>query len=136
MKLYLGDAFFLLDQIAPRFIVTDSNPDTLGLLIKWCERHDTILVNAYSTRWLTKRDRHPAHKLVEPYVRLIKAFPDEPVVCDPFMGSGSIGEAALRCGRDFIGIEKMREYFAQAEERLNALSNAAAGPDRAVAAVP
>lgn len=132
MKLYLGDAFFLLDEIAPRFIVTDSNPETIGLLIKWCERHATILVNAYSTRWLTKRDRHPAQKHIEPYMRLIEAFPDEAVVCDPFMGSGSIGEAALKCGRDFIGVEKMREYFTQAEERLNAVSYTLAGPDRAV----
>lgn len=132
MKLYLGDAFMLLDSIAPTFIVTDSNPETIPLLIKWCERHDTILVNAYSTRWLTRRDRHPAHKQVEPYMRLIDAFPNEAVVCDPFMGSGSIGEAALKCGRDFIGIEKMREYFAQAEERLNAVSNALARHHRAV----
>ena len=126
MKLYRGDAFFLLDQIAPKFIVTDSNPDTIALLIKWCERHDTILVNGYSTRWLTKANKHPAHKLVEPYRALIRAFPDEPVVCDPFMGEGSIGEAALREGRDFIGIEKMGEWFDLAEARLNGLSLAQA----------
>lgn len=132
MKLYRGDAFFLLDQLAPRFIVTDSNPETIGLLIKWCERHDTILINAYSTRWLTKTGKHPAEKLVSAYQRLIDAFRDEPVVCDPFMGSGAIGEAALRSGRDFIGIEKMGDYFEQAEARLNAVSNSLAGPHRAV----
>jgi DNA modification methylase len=126
MKLYRGDAFALLDHLAPRFIVTDSNPETIALLIKWCEKHDTILVNAYSTRWLTRADKHPAHKRIEPYRALIDAFPDEPVVCDPFMGSGSVGEAALRAGRDFIGIEKMGEWFEIAEARLNAISLPAA----------
>jgi DNA modification methylase len=126
MKLYRGDAFFLLNQLDPKFIVTDCNADCIGLLIKWCEKHDAILVNAYSTRWLTRADKHPAQKRIEPYRALIDAFPDEPVVCDPFMGSGSVGEAALRSGRDFIGIEKMGEYFDIAEARLNAISLPAA----------
>ena len=132
MKLYLGDAFALLDQIEPRFIVTDSNPETIGLLIKWCEHHDTILVNAYSTRWLTGIDKHPAQKRVAPYRALIDAFPNEPVVFDPFMGSGSIGQAALEAGRDFIGVEKMREWFVIAEARLNGLSLPTPGQNRAV----
>jgi DNA modification methylase len=132
MRLLFGDAFVFLDEIEPSFIVTDSNPETIGPLIRWCEHHHTILVNAYSTRWLTALDRHPAQKRIEPYEALIRAFPNEPVVCDPFMGSGSIGEAALRCGRDFIGIEKMQQWFVIAEARLHGFQNAAAGTDRAV----
>ena len=132
LKLYFGDAFRVLDEIEPAFIVTDSNPETIGPLIRWCETHHTILVNAYSTRWLTAFDRHPAQKRVEPYEAIIRAFPNEAVVCDPFMGSGSIGEAALRCGRDFIGIEKMQQWFNIAEARLNGVANALARADRAV----
>jgi DNA modification methylase len=132
MRLLFGDAFAYLDELKPSFIVTDSNPETIGPLIRWCEQHHTILVNAYSTRWLTAHDRHPAQKRVEPYEALIRAFPNEPIVCDPFMGSGSIGEAALRCGRDFIGIERMQQWFVIAEARLHGLQNAAAGADRAV----
>ncbi len=41
------------------------------------------------------------------------------VVCDPFMGTGSTGVAALRCGRRFIGIEKEKDTFESAKMRLN-----------------
>lgn len=40
------------------------------------------------------------------------------VILDPFMGSGSTGEAALRLGRDFIGIEYEKEFFKMAKNRL------------------
>jgi len=40
------------------------------------------------------------------------------VVFDPFMGSGTTGKMAVFNGRDFIGIEKMEEYFEIAKERI------------------
>ena len=40
------------------------------------------------------------------------------VVLDPFMGSGSTGMAAKDEGFDFIGIEKDKEYFQIAEQRI------------------
>ena len=39
-------------------------------------------------------------------------------VCDPFMGSGTTGVAALRMGRSFIGIERDPRYFAIACRRI------------------
>lgn len=39
-------------------------------------------------------------------------------VCDPFMGSGSTGVAALRKGLKFVGIEYERKHFDTACERL------------------
>ncbi len=42
------------------------------------------------------------------------------VVCDPFMGSGTVGLAALNRGRSFVGVEKMPEYHAIAERRIQA----------------
>jgi len=39
-------------------------------------------------------------------------------VLDPFMGSGTTGKMALLNGRDFIGIEKVEEYFNVAKERI------------------
>ena len=42
------------------------------------------------------------------------------VVLDPFMGSGSTGVAALRCERQFIGIELDAGYVQMAKERLEA----------------
>jgi hypothetical protein len=50
------------------------------------------------------------------WVRYIS--PPDGTVCDPFMGSGSVGLAALKRGRSFVGIEKMPEYFATAERRI------------------
>ncbi len=132
MNLYFGDAFALLDELKPRFILTDSNVDTFAPLIHWCERHDVICISAYSIDWLTRVHAHPAQKHVEPYRRIIRAFPQAEVICDPFMGSGSIGEAALMEGRDFIGIEKIRQWFDIAEARLNGVAHALARADRAV----
>ena len=38
--------------------------------------------------------------------------------CDPFMGSGTTGEAWINLKRRFIGIEKNTEYFDIAKERV------------------
>ncbi|WIW89311.1 site-specific DNA-methyltransferase [Sphingobium sp. V4] len=40
------------------------------------------------------------------------------VICDPFMGTGSTGVAAVKAGRTFIGIEHNPKHFATAVERL------------------
>jgi DNA modification methylase len=40
------------------------------------------------------------------------------VICDPFMGSGTTGEAALKHGHDYIGIEKHEPYFRMAQRHL------------------
>ena len=40
------------------------------------------------------------------------------IVFDPFMGSGTTGKMALLNNREFIGIEKVDEYFEIAKERI------------------
>ncbi len=42
----------------------------------------------------------------------------QPIILDPFMGSGSTGVAAIRNDFKFVGIEQSEEYFAIAEKRL------------------
>jgi len=41
-------------------------------------------------------------------------------ICDPFMGTGSTGIAAIRAGKRFAGIEKNPKHFATAVARIRA----------------
>jgi DNA modification methylase len=56
--------------------------------------------------------------LMDWWVRYIS--PEGGVVCDPFMGSGTSGLAALARNRSFLGIESFPKYFAIAERRIHA----------------
>lgn len=61
---------------------------------------------------------HPNQKPVELLQRLI--VKTQGVICDPFMGSGSTGVAAMKQGRKFIGVEVVPEYFEIACQRIAA----------------
>lgn len=63
---------------------------------------------------------HPTPKPVDLMKWLIQIYsPKEGIVLDPFMGSGSTGEAALLSKRKFVGIDKEQIYFEFAENRLS-----------------
>jgi DNA modification methylase len=64
----------------------------------------------------TGNEYHPTEKPVQ----LMRAFIEwtRGTVCDPFMGSGSTGCAAVAMGRDFIGIELHEPYFDIACKRI------------------
>lgn len=73
---------------------------------------------------------HPTVKsvaLMEYLCKLTKT-PTGGVVLDPFMGSGSTGIAAIRTGRDFIGIELDPDYFEIARRRIEHESGKAKQP--------
>ena len=61
---------------------------------------------------------HPTQKPVLLMAWCIRQAGTPPVVCDPYMGSGTTGEAAIRMGLQFIGIEIERIYFDIACERI------------------
>ncbi len=48
-------------------------------------------------------------------------------VCDPFMGTGSTGVAAIRAGKTFTGIEHNPTHFATAVRRITAAWEASQG---------
>lgn len=72
--------------------------------------------------WQQAYSNHPTHKpiaLLEYLCELTKT-PYGGVILDPFFGSGSLGVAAKKTGRDFIGIEKEKEYCDIAKARIKA----------------
>lgn len=62
---------------------------------------------------------HPASFPVALPMRAIEAITDR-IIIDPYMGSGTTGIAAHRCGRSFIGIERSPEFFDLACRRIEA----------------
>lgn len=67
---------------------------------------------------------HPTEKPVALLEYLIKTYTNPgDLVLDNCMGSGSTGEAALRTGRKFIGIEKDKDFFDIASNRILNLIN-------------
>jgi site-specific DNA-methyltransferase (adenine-specific)/site-specific DNA-methyltransferase (cytosine-N4-specific) len=58
--------------------------------------------------------------LPEFFIKLMTKEGD--VVVDPFLGSGTTALAAVKLGRQFLGIERNEEYVRLAESRIAALS--------------
>jgi site-specific DNA-methyltransferase (adenine-specific) len=64
-------------------------------------------------------NNHPTVKPTDLMRYLINLVtPPNGTILDPFMGSGSTGKAAVRCGVSFIGIEKEQEYMDIASARI------------------
>lgn len=64
--------------------------------------------------------KHPSPKEPRHYARLIEMFsPEQGAICDPFMGSGTTGVAAIKMGRKFVGIEIEPTYFEIALRRMH-----------------
>ncbi len=62
---------------------------------------------------------HPTQKSLIVMQWCIEQLPDRAnVICDPFMGSGTTGVAAVKLGRRFIGIEIEPKYFDIAVKRI------------------
>jgi DNA modification methylase len=48
-----------------------------------------------------------------------RLLPSDSTICDPFMGKGIVGQAALELGRTYIGIEKETTMFLSAMNTLH-----------------
>ena len=58
--------------------------------------------------------------LVEPMIQA--GCPENGIVLDPFMGSGTVAEVALKLNRHFIGIELSPEYCEMAKKRIKEIT--------------
>lgn len=59
-----------------------------------------------------RQGEHPTEKPIPLMAELIADLTmPEQLICDPFMGSGSTGIAAVRHGRRFVGIEQNEKWF-------------------------
>ena len=52
-----------------------------------------------------------------------KLPPNVEEICDPFMGSGTTGVAAIQAGKKFVGIEREPAYFETAVKRIKEASD-------------
>jgi site-specific DNA-methyltransferase (adenine-specific) len=79
----------------------------------------------------TTRSKHPAPYPVEVAERLIRLFSFAgDTILDPFLGTGSTATAAIRSGRNSIGVEIEKQYFKDAQRSIEAVAavRAMAGP--------
>ena len=67
-----------------------------------------------------QKNNHPTIKPISlmKYIIKLLAPPGNPILLDPFCGSGSTLLAAQQLGINFIGIEKEKEYCEIAEQRI------------------
>ncbi len=66
-----------------------------------------------------EKSKHPTQKPLKLILWLVKTFTCEgDLVLDPFMGSGTTGVACKMLGRNFIGMERDREFCKIARDRI------------------
>ena len=94
----------------------------VGKLVQEMKMPDSVL-RIYPERSNEFRAGENGHPAVYPKLLpqvLIDAYSDDnEMVLDPFMGSGTTGDAAVTSGRKFIGIEIEPKYFEIACERID-----------------
>lgn len=105
-------------------------------------------IHAWNEGWHPVGDHHDMHRWVEadplpskvwdhPTVKPDKVMTkilrnaNGPRICDPFMGTGSTGVAAIRQGRRFWGIERNPDYFETACKRIEMAWSEFAGVEAA-----
>jgi adenine-specific DNA-methyltransferase len=77
-------------------------------------------VTSGKNRSSVERTPHPAQFPMELVERMLKSSSNKgDVILDPFMGSGSTAECALRNGRYVIGFELKSEYIGYAQQRID-----------------
>lgn len=99
---------------------SDSNPLKYndGIEREYNEKYPTSILT-YSNA-SQKGKQHPTQKNLDLFEYLIKTYTNEnEIVLDNTMGSGTTGLACLKTNRQFIGIEKEKQYYDVAVRRLS-----------------
>lgn len=79
--------------------------------------HDFFFANPGTP---SKGNGHPCPKPITWASWLVRKFSKEgDLVCDPFMGSGTVGVACVNLGRRFVGVDMSRDYWEIAHERID-----------------
>lgn len=113
---------------------TDALPPTMQWLV-WDKGQRNFSLADCEFAWSSKRaaarvltlsrgealqdgKEHPTQKPVRLMKWCLDMHPNAQTVCDPFMGTGTTGVAAVAMGKSFVGIERERKYFDIACERI------------------
>lgn len=122
------DRFVLLKWIKPnpspmrnKHYLADTEP----FIHAWNRGHHPVGDHHDMHRWHTASPLRTSvfdHPTVKPPALMDKIVRNAAgaSICDPFMGTGSTGVAALRAGKRFTGIEHNPKHFATAIERIRA----------------
>lgn len=65
-----------------------------------------------------EKTAHPAQMPLEVMKNIVGILPEDYIIIDPFLGSGTTAEACMLLGRKFIGIEIDKEYFDISKNRI------------------
>lgn len=68
-----------------------------------------------------EKTAHPCQMPLEVMKNIIGILPENSLIIDPFMGSGTTGVACKLLNRDFIGIEINDSYFKIAKDRIEGI---------------
>jgi site-specific DNA-methyltransferase (adenine-specific) len=97
--------------------------DTEPFIHAWNRGYHPIGEHHDMHRWITagtmasKVFGHPTVKPLAVMNKILRNVSGR-TVCDPFMGTGSTGVAAIRAGKRFTGIERNPKHFATAVDRI------------------
>lgn len=118
LQIIWGGNYFT-DYLPPtmRWLIWDKGQRDFSLAdgeVAWTNQMKALRIKTYSRgKALSRRDGnfHPTQKPVEIMEWCLTFIPEDKVIVDPYMGSGSTGVACVNMGRRFIGIELDSIYF-------------------------
>jgi len=92
----------------------------------WIDRKDGKGKVKFNRRYLPQKNNHPTVKPIQLFSYLVTlGSRKDDVVLDPFMGSGTTPISCVTLDRKYLGIEREKEYFEIAEDRVEKAWNPA-----------